>query len=70
VRRLGYDERFVRLWRYYLCYCEAAFDERCTSVVQVQFDKPACRRDPLQIAVHAASPAAAWAADCQKGPAA
>lgn len=49
VRQLGYDERFVRLWDYYLCYCEAAFEERCTGVVQVQFDKPLCRRDPLQI---------------------
>ena len=24
---LGYDERFRRLWRYYLCYCEGGFDE-------------------------------------------
>lgn len=55
VRRLGYDERFVRLWRYYLCYCEAAFEERCTGVVQLQFDKPACRRDPLEIAAVAAA---------------
>jgi cyclopropane-fatty-acyl-phospholipid synthase len=32
VRRLGLDERFVRLWRFYLAYCEAAFRERhCTS---------------------------------------
>lgn len=49
VRRLGYDERFLRLWDYYLCYCEAAFEERSVGVVQLQFDKPACRRDPLQI---------------------
>lgn len=53
VLRLGYDERFVRLWRYYLCYCEAAFEERCTRVMQLQFDKPACRRDPLQLAAAA-----------------
>jgi len=25
VRRLGFDERFRRLWEYYLCYCEAGF---------------------------------------------
>ncbi len=49
VRCLGYAEEFLRLWTYYLCYCEAAFEERQTSVVQVQFDKPACRRDALQI---------------------
>ena len=24
----GYDERFQRIWRLYLCWCEAGFDER------------------------------------------
>lgn len=47
VRELGYPERFIRLWNYYLCYCEAAFEERCVGVVQIQFDKPQNRRDPL-----------------------
>jgi len=70
VGQLGYDERFVRLWRYYLCYCEAAFDERCTSVVQVQFDKPACRRDPLQITASAVQYTVSSAATCTKAPAA
>ena len=28
VRALGFDERFVRMWDYYLAYCEAAFLER------------------------------------------
>lgn len=28
VRKLGYPERFLRLWHYYFCYCEAAFEER------------------------------------------
>ena len=28
VRALGYDERFVRLWRMYLVYCEVGFRER------------------------------------------
>lgn len=44
VRRLGYDERFIRLWEYYLAYCEAGFAERCTGVVQVILEKPGCRR--------------------------
>ncbi len=44
VRRLGYSDQFVRLWNYYLCYCEAAFEERHVGVLQVQFDKPQCRR--------------------------
>jgi cyclopropane-fatty-acyl-phospholipid synthase len=54
VRRLGYSERFVRLWNYYLSYCQAAFEERCISVLQLQFDKPRCRRDPIQLARYAA----------------
>jgi cyclopropane-fatty-acyl-phospholipid synthase len=45
VRALGgYDERFIRLWEYYLVYCEAGFSERCTGVVQMLLTKPACRR--------------------------
>ena len=47
VRRLGYSEQFIRLWNYYLCYSEAAFEERYAGVVQMQFDKPRCRRDAL-----------------------
>jgi cyclopropane-fatty-acyl-phospholipid synthase len=35
VRALGFDERFVRKWTYYLHYCEAAFAMRNISVVQV-----------------------------------
>ena len=45
VRRLGYSDEFIRLWNYYLCYCEAAFEERHVGVLQVQFDKPECRRE-------------------------
>lgn len=45
---LGYSERFIRLWDYYLCYCEGPlFEERYVGVVQLQFDKPKCRRDPI-----------------------
>jgi cyclopropane-fatty-acyl-phospholipid synthase len=32
---LGYDERFKRLWLYYLAYCEGAFLERATSTVHL-----------------------------------
>ena len=35
VAALGLDERFQRLWRFYLAYCEAAFRERHISVVQI-----------------------------------
>ena len=34
VRRLGFDTRFVRIWEFYLAYCEAAFDMGNTSVMQ------------------------------------
>lgn len=34
VRAQRFDDRFMRIWEFYLCYCEAAFDMRNTSVVQ------------------------------------
>ncbi len=36
---LGFDERFMRLWEFYLAYCEAAFDEGNTDVVQFTLQK-------------------------------
>jgi cyclopropane-fatty-acyl-phospholipid synthase len=36
----GFDERFVRIWEFYLAYCEAAFDERNIDVVQYTLEKP------------------------------
>lgn len=36
VRGLGYDERFVRLWRFYLAYCEAGFRAGSVDVRQFQ----------------------------------
>jgi cyclopropane-fatty-acyl-phospholipid synthase len=47
VRLLGFSERFIRMWEYYFCYCEAAFLERLTGVVQVVYAKPACRIDSI-----------------------
>jgi cyclopropane-fatty-acyl-phospholipid synthase len=41
VRELGYDARFVRLWEFYLAYCEAAFDAGNTSVMQFTLQRPA-----------------------------
>jgi cyclopropane-fatty-acyl-phospholipid synthase len=34
VRACGFDEAFIRIWRLYLCYCEAAFDVGRISVMQ------------------------------------
>jgi cyclopropane-fatty-acyl-phospholipid synthase len=39
VRQLGYSDRFIRMWDYYLCYCEAAFEERSVSVVQAMWGR-------------------------------
>jgi cyclopropane-fatty-acyl-phospholipid synthase len=47
VRRLGYPESFVRLWEFYLCYCEGAFAERQLGDVQMLLTKPRCRRAPI-----------------------
>ena len=47
VRRLGYPDSFVRLWEYYLCYCEGGFAERQLGDVQLLLTKPGCRRAPL-----------------------
>jgi cyclopropane-fatty-acyl-phospholipid synthase len=40
VLQLGFDERFIRIWEFYLSYCEAAFLEANTDVVQYTLRKP------------------------------
>ncbi len=40
LRTLGFDDRFTRLWEYYFSYCEAGFDERYISTIQVAFSTP------------------------------
>jgi cyclopropane-fatty-acyl-phospholipid synthase len=40
VLGLGFDERFLRKWRYYLRYCEAAFGTRHIAVVQAIYTRP------------------------------
>ena len=40
VRRQGFSDTFIRMWEYYLCYCEGAFMERAISDVQILFAKP------------------------------
>ncbi len=39
VRALGFDDPFVRIWRMYLCYCEAAFDAGRISVMQTCLER-------------------------------
>ncbi len=40
IRHLGYDERFIRAWTYYLLYSKAAFKMRNISVVQAVYTRP------------------------------
>jgi cyclopropane-fatty-acyl-phospholipid synthase len=45
VRELGYSANFIRLWEYYLCYCEGGFMERQLGTVQMLLTRPGCRLD-------------------------
>jgi cyclopropane-fatty-acyl-phospholipid synthase len=44
VRELGYPERFMRMWEFYLSYCEGGFLERSIGDVQLLLTRPCCRR--------------------------
>ena len=46
AKALGFDERFLRLWRFYFAYCEGGFMERTISDVQMLFTMPG-RRGPI-----------------------
>ena len=43
VRALGYPERFIRMWDFYLAYCEGGFLERSIGDVQLLLAKPGAR---------------------------
>lgn len=47
VRALGFSDTFIRMWEYYLCYCEAGFQERYLGDVQMRLIKPMCRQPPI-----------------------
>lgn len=47
VRGQGFDDRFIRMWEYYLAYCEGSFTARHVGDVQMLLTKPLCRRDPV-----------------------
>ena len=40
ILRLGFDERFMRIWEFYLAYCEAAFEKANIDLVQYTLAKP------------------------------
>lgn len=43
VRSQGFDDNFIRMWDYYLSYCEGGFRERVIGTVQLAFAKPGYR---------------------------
>jgi cyclopropane-fatty-acyl-phospholipid synthase len=46
IRQLGMSDSFLRMWEYYLCYCEGAFLEKQIGVAQILFQKPGNRLAP------------------------
>src|SRR6185312_9322826 len=40
VKKLGFDDKFIRKWNYYLSYCEAAFAMRNIYVMQMVYSRP------------------------------
>jgi cyclopropane-fatty-acyl-phospholipid synthase len=43
IREMGYPEEFIRMWEYYLCFCEGAFAEREIGDVQMLIMRPEAR---------------------------
>ena len=43
VKEMGFDDRFIRMWRYYLSYCEGGFRERIIGTYQITMTKPGYR---------------------------
>jgi cyclopropane-fatty-acyl-phospholipid synthase len=40
VKALGFDDKFIRMWRFYLSYCEGGFRERIIGTYQITMAKP------------------------------
>ena len=47
VRELGYSDEFIRMWHYYLCFCESAFVERAIGDVQMLMMRPDARNEAV-----------------------
>jgi cyclopropane-fatty-acyl-phospholipid synthase len=50
VRDQGFSDEFVRMWEYYLCYCEGGFKERAIGTVHLVATKPLCK--PRDLTCH------------------
>lgn len=49
VRQLNYSEEFIKMWEFYLCYCEGGFEERALGDVHLLLAKPENRRPALRV---------------------
>jgi len=47
MRALGLGESFLRMWEFYLAYCEGSFAERAIASLQIYLEKPGVRREPI-----------------------
>ena len=47
IYKLGYSEDFIRMWRFYLSYCEGGFAERAIGVSHLVFAKPLYRNEQV-----------------------
>lgn len=56
VLALGYPERFLRLWDYYLQYCEAGFAERRIGTLQMLLERPGSTATAIRPALGNAPP--------------
>ena len=45
IQNLGYDDRFCRMWEFYLAYCEGGFSERQLGLAQLILAKPLARQE-------------------------
>ncbi len=48
VRALGYSDAFIRMWQFYLAYCESAFTERAIGDVQMLIMRPGARCEQIR----------------------
>ncbi len=58
IQRLGFSDRFVRMWEFYFCYCEGGFLERRIGDVQLLLAKP--EHQSATTAVERTNGAARW----------
>ena len=48
VKALGFDDVFIRMWDYYFCYCQGAFEERVIGTSQILLARPEWRQNSVQ----------------------